>query len=339
MGISVVLAAGGTGGHLIPALAFRQFLKTKGLDVDLFVGSRSLEQSICEAHQVEAMILPLKGSPLGGGLFKAPKRMLDLYGSYRRVRKIFKAKRPDLVVVFGGYLSVPVALAASQMGLPLFAHEQNAIAGRATKMLENWGAKVLTGWPSCRGVKKFQFVGIPTRRIQKIDKAYARRELFGDKVSSEERIMLFLGGSLGSSGLAQILKGQSMVEFSSWRPCFLGLESHQVPWPGALALPSQWDMALPYAAADLVVTRAGGATLAEIAAYQLKSLVIPWTESKDNHQVANAKLFHDLTGTPWWDGMEKNQFPQRLAQAWKEQPHFEIQMERSCQRLAEAIGI
>lgn len=298
--MTVALAAGGTGGHLIPALVYAQWLRQQGEQVQLITGSRPLEAEICAAFGEEPLVLPMKGSPLGAGLRHFPSRFWTLVLGYRKTAKLLKQLKPRRVLVFGGYLSFPVAVAALESKIPLAGHEQNAVAGKVTRLLRRWRVPVFTGWPRCDGVDSYTYTGTPVRTMTFPDRFQARRLLFGDALKPGEKLILVMGGSLGSSGMVHELTGQSMIELNDCRFCFMGLE--QPPFDGALVLAPRWDMTLPYAAADAVICRAGGATLAEVQAYGLPALILPWNGASDGHQRANAQELNRLSGTPWWDG-------------------------------------
>lgn len=317
----IALAAGGTGGHLIPALNFASWVRGQGDEAFLMTGSRPLEEEICSAFGEKPQVLPMKGSPFGAGLRHFPRRFWALFQAYRRAKKTLREHKPDLVLVFGGYLSFPVAIAALQLKLPLAAHEQNAVAGKVTRLLRRWGVPVFCGWPRCDGIDQFSYTGTPVRDFHLPDRAAARKDLFGAKVDPTQKVALVLGGSLGSQGLAEALDLESVLKCDKYCPCFMGLREDQAPFEGALTLPARWDMSAPYAAADLVICRAGGATLAEVASLGLPALVLPWEKATDGHQLANAQELHRLQGTPFWQSDEGEEgFRQKLLQALNHQP-------------------
>lgn len=317
----MLLVAGGTGGHLIPALTFHQWLGDRGEESQLVTGSRPLEAAICDAHSVKPLILPLEGSPLGGGLSKLPRRSLQMLRSIILARRLLKKYRPDCCVLFGGYLSLPFLLVCRFLGVSVVLHEQNTVAGRVTRLASRLGCLVATGWKVCHGLKEgsWQPTGIPTRKIQLGDRREAQKKLLGFSLDEGQHLMVILGGSLGSSGMGKVLANSGIVvELTNWRVLFPGLSSQDCPFPEALTCQASWDMTLLYSAADLLVCRAGAATLAEVLQLQLQALIVPWTEALDGHQAANARMMKDLTGTPFWlEGADKQTLPEALCEAWK----------------------
>ena len=299
------MVAGGTGGHLIPAIAFGQWLSSHHVSWSLATGSRPLERQICEAHGVHAHYLPIVGSPLGGGLKKAPGRTLDLVRTYRAAKKLIREEASTACLLFGGYLSLPVFWAARQAGIRTMTHEQNVLAGRGNRMLARLGCPVASGWSECRGISRFQYTGIPVRAMSLTDRAEAQRLLLKKPLEKGKKLAVVVGGSLGSRGIGEDLERLSnMVESKAWFFLFVGAASGSVSFDNALTVEPQWNMTLAYSAADLVISRAGGATLAEIEALRLRALVVPWEGSAGGHQLANAQLFNKETGTPYWTGDE-----------------------------------
>jgi len=297
----ILLAAGGTGGHLIPAIAFGRWLSEAGESVCWLTGSRSLEKQICEAHGVQPERLSLEGSPLGVSGLRSLKRWKQLSASFFESRSVLKKNRIDCCVLFGGYLSMPVLLAARSLGIPVLMHEQNTVAGKVTRLAAKLKTPVACAWDECRGLDRKQrtTVGMPLRPLALTDRAEAQKKLIGASLDSGEKLIIILGGSLGSGGMKNMLQNsQDMVKSSGCRILCMGITPEQRPFPAALTHEACWDMNLVYSAADAVVCRAGASTLAELAALGVPSIVVPWAASADNHQMSNAHVFSQLTGSP-----------------------------------------
>lgn len=172
-------------------------------------------------------------------------------------------------------------------------------------MLARLGCPVASGWSECRGISRFQYTGIPVRAMSLTDRAEAQRLLLKKPLEKGKKLAVVVGGSLGSRGIGEDLERLSnMVESKAWFFLFVGAASGSVSFDNALTVEPQWNMTLAYSAADLVISRAGGATLAEIEALRLRALVVPWEGSAGGHQLANAQLFNKETGTPYWTGDE-----------------------------------
>ncbi|PIE54939.1 MAG: UDP-diphospho-muramoylpentapeptide beta-N-acetylglucosaminyltransferase [Dethiosulfovibrio peptidovorans] len=295
--MTVLLIAGGTGGHVIPALAFGAWLRTRGEKVRYVCGTRLLEQEIYREHGVNPVILPVQGSPLGT---KKPgdilTRTAGLIRALAQMRDLIHRERPRAVVLFGGYLSLPALIAARCMGVPAVIHEQNAVAGRVTRLAGLLSVPVATGWGFCRGVRGV-YTGIPVRSFRSLSRDDALKELGLCRWSRGIRpIVVVLGGSLGSSFLSKSISiASSMVK--SVGCCFLCIgSSSETSTDTVVSLPPQWDMSPVYAVADLVICRGGGATLAELRSQGIPAIIAPWEGATQEHQKANATCFIRETG-------------------------------------------
>lgn len=295
----ILLAAGGTGGHVIPAIAFGQWLAASGESVSWLTGSRALEDEIFKAHGVQPEKLPLEGSPLGVSGVRSLKRWWQLFRSFFISRSLLKSKKVDCCVVFGGYLSMPVLLAAKSLGIPIVIHEQNAVAGKVTRLAACLGVPVACAWKECLGLRPEQRLttGMPMRSIVLTERRAAQRELLGAELPEGEKLLVILGGSLGSGGMKNLLQdAQNMIKSTGCSVLCMGIAPEQRPFPDALTHEACWDMSPVYSAADALICRAGASTLAEIAALGIPALVAPWAKAAENHQAVNAQVFSALTG-------------------------------------------
>ncbi len=291
MAVKILLAAGGTGGHIIPAIAFGRWLQRQGHSVLWVLGSRPLEREIARAHGIEAFFLPLEGSPLGSVGRQSLKRWKDLAVSVRLCLSLLKRESPAACVLFGGYLSLPVLIAAKLKRLPVVLHEQNTLAGTVTRLASRWGVPIATAWEECDGVpaEKRCCTGMPLREFRHLERSEAQRELLGVPLAEGEKLAVVLGGSLGSQGLTECLQSLlPVVKFNGWKVLFLG-RSQEPPFPGALCHQACWDMSAVYGAADLILCRAGASTLAELELFPVPVVVIPWQQSAGGHQRRNAQ--------------------------------------------------
>ncbi|MCF4150528.1 UDP-N-acetylglucosamine--N-acetylmuramyl-(pentapeptide) pyrophosphoryl-undecaprenol N-acetylglucosamine transferase [Dethiosulfovibrio sp. F2B] len=292
--MKIILVAGGTGGHITPAIAFGDSRKKAGDRVCYVCGSRSIEKSIYESHHVHPLILPIEGSPLGKRTFKSVvERSWGMIKSivimYEKINKI----KPDCMVLFGGYISFPALVVSKIMKIPVFIHEQNVVAGKVARIASIWKVPVAMGWRKCRGITG-TYTGIPVRDFRKLSRESALNELgLIDKVDSEDRIIVVFGGSLGSSSLIDLVTiTLSMVEFARCFFIVLGADKDRLDDKVAY-FSSRWDMSPIYGVADMVICRSGGATLAEIGKLGIPAVVIPWEKASDGHQYENALSFLD----------------------------------------------
>lgn len=285
---NILIAAGGTGGHIFPAIVFGKNLQARGENVSWLCGSRELEHTIYNASGIDPIILPLAGSPFG---VKSPakifSRILDVFRSLRQVMKY----SPDEIYLFGGYISFAPLIMAKLKRIPVTLHEQNTVAGRVTRIASRMGVKIFTGWPVCIGIKSFEYVGIPVREPVRLSRHDALSSL-GLNIPEGSKIVGVAGGSLGSGPLSEVLKSAAKLcpehEFM-----FLSAKSRHDDG-NTHFLPAMWDMNPFYSACDILVCRAGGSTLAEAMKWELPTISIPWPGAANNHQVKNAEEFVKL---------------------------------------------
>lgn len=299
-GLKLLMVAGGTGGHITPAIALGSWRKALGDEVSYICGNRPLELEIYGHHGIEPRVLPLNGSPLG---VSRPLSILRRLGNTARSfflsARIILKESPDLVLLFGGYVSLPVLLMGLLMGEKIIFHEQNAVAGKVTRLAYRLGVTVATGWKACKGVKGV-FTGVPVRKTRPITRDEALSELGIDRdLLGGRRIISILGGSLGNSSLMDsIVSCSSMVESVRYLCIYPG-EAFSPSSELILKVPRSWDMSAIYAVSDLVISRAGGATLAEISFHDIPAIVVPWLNASDGHQAANAACFAALRSSGW----------------------------------------
>ncbi len=296
----VLIAAGGTGGHFYPGLVAAQELKARGWEPLLIVRKDDPAKERLEYAGLACLEVDLVGLPrsIGPGLIAFAVKLISSMRLMSRVARDFK---PDLVLGMGGYLTFPVAYGAWRRGAPIALHESNAILGLANKAALNFGATLFWGLPPVNGDGKV--VGTPVRPALygTKDAGEARRALGLDPT---RKTVLVFGGSQGAQALndgmptaikgagidAQILhlagKGKSEETRSAYKS--VGVT--------AVVLDYLDDMAAAYAAADVVVCRAGASTLAELAAQGKRAILVPYPHAAANHQDANARVF-ERSGT------------------------------------------
>ena len=290
----VLIASGGTGGHIFPAVVFGKSLQENGEIVEWLCGSRDLERTIYNSAGIEPVVLPLAGSPMGTrSITKILGRIADVFRSLRMTAREIKTFKPDEIYLFGGYISFAPLIMGRLRKIPVTLHEQNTVAGRVARLAEKLGAKILTGWPVCEGVKNFTYTGTPAREPMRLGREEALHEL-GVNIPSEAKIVGVAGGSLGSGPLSELLKKTAEL----CRECeFVFLSSKTREDVGNMHfIPSQWDMNAFYSVSDVLVCRAGGSTLAEVLKWGMPAVTIPWPGAMDNHQEKNAQEFVKLAG-------------------------------------------
>lgn len=299
MGPCVAVMAGGTGGHVFPALAVANLLREQGMDV-FWIGTR---------RGLEARLVPAQGFPIewigieglrGKGkrtLLVAPWRLLAALG---QAAGILRRRRPSLVLGMGGFASGPGGLMARVLGLPLVIHEQNRVPGLTNQWLSRIAARVFEAFPgSFPKARGALACGNPVRpEILAI--APPARRLAG---RGTPRRLLVLGGSLGAKVLNETLAPAVATLPAGQRPQIrhqageLTLEAAHTAYGqagvDAEVTPFIADVAGAYAWADLVVCRAGALTVSELAAAGVGAVLVPYPFAVDDHQTGNARVLAD----------------------------------------------
>lgn len=303
-----IIASGGTGGHLFPALALAKELKKRG-DVEiLFVGSgRGVEQDILGREGFASTTIQIKG--LKG---KGPKEIVQTFFGLPRALlqavRILKRFRPDVVVGMGGYASGPLLLVAAMKKLPTLIHEQNAYPGLANRLLAPFVDIVALSFqeaaPFLRA-ERVEVAGLPIREgLLHADRAKAR-ERFG--LEGGRLTVLVFGGSQGAhrinlavmEALPLLHPHRGKVQFlhaAGERDLDLVKEAYRVRGFLASVQPFFQEMSLAYAAADLCLCRAGAGTVAELAALGKPAFLIPYPYAADDHQRLNALVLVRVGG-------------------------------------------
>ncbi len=306
--MKILLAGGGTAGHINPALAIAGYIKGKRPDTEfLFVGNKDgMEQRLVPKAGFEIKSVTISG-------FKrslSPKNIIENVKTVKRTftssyesKKIISEFKPDICIGTGGYVSGPVIRTAAKMGIPCIIHEQNAFPGITNKMLSKNVKKVMLAVPDAKKYfEKADFVitGNPVRgEILTADKEKSRQELGLDS----RPVVLSFGGSLGARRINEAVadlvsrsgkdgKYQHIHAYGSygdWFPEFVEQKGTDINQCGNLDIRPYIDnMPVCMAAADLVICRAGAITLSELQAMGKPAILIPSPNVAENHQYHNA---------------------------------------------------
>lgn len=301
-GKTVLMMAGGTGGHVYPALAVAHAAQAQGANVHWLGSAQGFEgKKVPEAGFVfyDIAVRGLRGNGAAGWL-QAP---FMLSRAIRRARKIMKQIRPDVVIGMGGFASGPGGLAAKMLGIPLVVHEQNAVMGMTNTWLAKFASLVLLA--DERVAKKlpkhrsYTVTGNPVRAdIAAVPAPAARYPYHYGTIK-----LLVLGGSQGAKAMNEILPQALALMPEKERPSvthqvgerwFEEAKAHyQQAGVKANIVPFVSDMAQAYSEADWVIARSGALTVAEIATVGLPALFIPFPFAVDDHQTANAQALAD----------------------------------------------
>jgi UDP-N-acetylglucosamine--N-acetylmuramyl-(pentapeptide) pyrophosphoryl-undecaprenol N-acetylglucosamine transferase len=300
----VVIAGGGTGGHFFPAVAVAEKLKEKGAEV-LYIGSvNGVEFRKREVVEDFSPVFLNVAGIRGKGL-KALKNAFNVMRSVRRVGGIFHDFKPDKVLIFGGYASLPVGLAAIFWKVPLFIQEQNSIPGKTNLYLSKFSCKVFVGFRKALEYfkEKGVYTGNPVRKevVEFSTKRAELRDKFLRKfsLSSDKKTLLIFGGSQGalwinekflkvSHQLSQFadkfqvihITGGKLTDRLKEKYESLGIKSVVLPFYERI-----WEL---YVVADCAVSRSGAMSIAELSCFGIPTLFIPYPYAVDDHQYYNA---------------------------------------------------
>ena len=303
--MKMVIAGGGTGGHLFPGIALADAFR----DLDpasqvLFIGAeRGLESRVLPGLGYELRTLPVRGV-LGTGFFRGLARMAGLLAATLRAYRILGSVSPDLVVGVGGYASVPAVLAAWLRRVPRSILEQNVIPGRANRFLASVAERIYLGFPQAGSsfpVGKTVVTGNPIREsaLSQPDRAPVD--------DAGGRALLVLGGSQGAAQLNDL----ALAVVPRLKRTMTELRViHQTGSAGEEAVRERYreegidvevvpfieEMGRRYAEADLCLSRAGALAVSELAAAGLPSILIPYPYAAGDHQRANARWLEEQGG-------------------------------------------
>ncbi len=293
-----LISCGGTGGHLSPGIALAEGLRERGHEVRLLISRKQIDARLSAKYphlRFEAMA--------GRGFAWQPVALVKSALSQARALwqcvRLVRGLRPAAVIGFGGFTSAPPILAACLFGVPAALHESNHVPGRAVRLLGRLARRVYLP-PGIRlggiGGGATRHVGLPVRReIVRHDPATARAAL---GLEPERRTLVVLGGSQGASALNEWVHAQREPLAQA------GVQLYVVTGPGkgaaetlvsagvrAVFVPFSDRMAEVMSAADLVVSRAGAGTLAELIRCRTPAVLVPYPRAADDHQRANADYF------------------------------------------------
>jgi len=309
---TLLIMAGGTGGHIFPGLAVAEQARAAGWQV-VWMGARGgMEERLVPRHGYGTAWIRARAARGKGLLQKLllPTNLLfSFWESARHIRRI----HPDVVLGLGGYVAFPGGMMASLLGKPLALHEQNAIAGLANKVLAGVADKVMVAFPDALGGA--EWTGNPVRTD--IASIAPPEERFRGRQGPLR--LLIVGGSLGAQALNEAVpralallderphvvhqSGEKHLESLRANYAAAGVQGELIAFID--------DMARRYAEADLVICRAGAVTIAELSAGGMASILVPFPHAVDDHQTANARFLSERGAAMLLPQTELT--PQRLA--------------------------
>lgn len=294
--MKVVISAGGTGGHIYPALAILNKIKEMEPDSEfLYIGTHNrMEKDIVPAKGIPFESIEIYGinrkKPLKN--FKTLKCFIE---SQKKVKRLLKEFNPDVVIGVGGYVTGPVIKTAHKLGFKTFIHEQNSVAGKANLYLSRYSDRIGVSFKSSMGSfpkSKTVFTGNPVSEEALKAKPMKKSEL---GLNDNKKLVLFVTGSLGSGRVNDVLvKTMKQFENKDYQALFITgkgdyekVNNNSFP-KNVKVVPYLDDMSRILKNTDLIVTRAGASTLSEIIALNIPSILIPSPYVPNNHQYKNA---------------------------------------------------
>ena len=300
---TLLVMAGGTGGHVFPGLAVADLLKSRGWNVVWMGNPDGMEAKLVPSRGYEMAWMRF-GALRGKGLLRKLLLPLALLSGFWQALREIRRIKPDVVLGMGGYISFPGGMMAVLLGYPLVVHEQNSIAGLANRVLSKLASRIVCGFPEA--LPKGEWVGNPVRpEIAGMAEPAVR---FAERAADETLPfhLLVLGGSLGAAAINEMVPQGLGLLPAEERPQVVHqagakhleqlLHNYKTAGVQAHCVAFIDDMAGAYEWADLVLCRAGALTIAELAAAGVASILVPFPYAVDDHQTSNAKFLSSAGG-------------------------------------------
>jgi len=299
MSRTILIMAGGTGGHIFPALAVAEKMRERGWRVVWLGNPQGMEARLVPQRGFE-MVGVKFGALRGKGILRKLLLPFNLLRGFWQAQKAIRQVQPNVVLGLGGYITFPGGMMAALLGKPLVVHEQNSVAGLANRVLAGVADRIATGFPEV--LAKGTWVGNPVR--PEIAKMAPPAERFAGRTGALH--LLVIGGSLGAQALNEMVPqamallgenelpqivhqaGEKHIEALKANYAAVGVPAHCVSFIE--------DMAGAYEWADLVICRSGALTVAELAAAGVASILVPFPHAVDDHQTGNARFLVNVGG-------------------------------------------
>lgn len=297
---SVIISGGGTGGHIFPALAIAQVIRKHHPDCAIhFVGA----EGRMEMQKVPEAGFPITGLPIAGlqrslslKNFLLP---IKIWKSLRMAKALMREKKPDIVIGVGGYASAPTLWAAQQLGIPTLIQEQNSYAGLTNKLLAKKAKRICVAYEGMEQFfpkEKLVLTGNPVRPFltQALPSISNARHYFG--LSENKKTILFIGGSLGArtinhsvaEGLKSLLEKDLQVIWQTGKGYSAQAKELCAAETNVFTADFIREMDMAYAAADIIVSRAGALSVSELCIVGKAAILVPSPNVAEDHQTKNA---------------------------------------------------
>ncbi len=301
--IHVLIACGGTGGHLFPGIAVAEVLSARGHDVTLLISEKKIDSIAASGHKdlrfekMPFLAMPKPWSPKMIGFLSG------LWKGMKQCRKIIKDHQVDVVLGMGGFTSFAPLYAGRKEGCRTLIHESNAIPGKANKLNAKYSDIVLCGLEACKAHfpkhGDVRVVGTPIRSNMRQNSKEDAHAFF--KLDPKKKTLLIMGGSQGARGVNRVV-GMTLEQFEK-----MGIQVLHIAGPTDYEevrdvyakhpmLPQHvaafcHRMDLAYRAADLAIARSGASSMSELAYFGVPSLLVPYPFAAEDHQTRNAEIF------------------------------------------------
>lgn len=293
---TLMVMAGGTGGHVYPAMAVADYMKEHGWKIVWLCTEGGMENKLIEGKPYEKAMIAMQGVR-GKGLLGWLLLPLKLTKAFSQSAKAIRKYQPNVVLGMGGFAAFPGGLKAWMLAKPLVIHEQNSIAGLTNKVLAIFATRVLAAFPAAFG-DKATLVGNPVR--QDITQLPTPEHRYNQRTGKLN--LLVVGGSLGAAALNDVLpKALANLPKDTFNVVHQAGEKHiaalqaNYQAAGVQAETKAFinNMSEMYARADVVICRAGALTIAELACVGVASVLVPFPHAVDDHQTYNARYLSD----------------------------------------------
>lgn len=302
-----LIACGGTGGHLSPGIAVAEVLQERKHECQLLISEKQVDSRLVEKYS-HLNFVTTPGRAFAGSVLQRVKFVFSLFSSFVFSRKLIREESPDLVLLFGGFLSLGLGLAARFSGVPVAIHEANCVPGRSIRLLKRIATRIyLPEGVRLASVEPgiIRYNGYPVREdIKHVLKADAARKL---KIKVTSKLLVVIGGSQGATALNDwvVHNFEQLAKKGISVYCVTGLGNsstgtiHEIGRDGvdvtATMVPFSDQMGDVISAADLVISRAGAGSIAEIIRCRAPAILIPYPYAADDHQRVNASM-HEQHG-------------------------------------------
>lgn len=302
--MKIVISCGGTGGHFFPGLALAREAGKENARLLLSGIHAENQKAIAEKYEIPAVALP----PMPVWKRHFFRFLGGLVKGYATARKTMKSDRPDAVIGMGSFASLPILLAAKNLHIPVFLHDGNARIGKANRILSRCAKMLGIAFPAVNHCSCPVYeCGMPVRQelivqaeMTRLDALAKIKELFGTDFSADAPILLVFGGSQGAAAINAALPvalqkyGRSdiqIIHLTGVGKLDAAREAYQDLPNCRLLLETTSEMGALLAAADLVVSRSGGSTVAELALFGKPAVLIPYPYAAEGHQTDNARYY------------------------------------------------